>query len=106
MQHGEVSAATLSTVSDGFMLNLGAVLLQLCQPFCTTADDPKSLKIDPTYGAVLVSILTMAQYCYIFVKLHFTLSLYHVFLTCQHSAQHYPGSNYYCFQNFTSFSKF
>ncbi|CAH0585693.1 unnamed protein product [Chrysodeixis includens] len=53
VQHGEVSAATLSTVSDGFMLNLGAVLLQLCQPFCSTADDPKSLKIDPTYGAVL-----------------------------------------------------
>lgn len=54
-QAGEVSAATLSCVSDGFMLNLGAVLLQLCQPFCTTTDDPKSLKIDPTYGAVPVS---------------------------------------------------
>nr|XP_021189831.2 ubiquitin conjugation factor E4 A [Helicoverpa armigera] len=53
VQHGEVSAATLSTVSDGFMLNLGAVLLQLCQPFCNSADDPKALKIDPTYGAVL-----------------------------------------------------
>ncbi|KAJ8722101.1 hypothetical protein PYW08_004503 [Mythimna loreyi] len=53
VQHGEVSAATLSTVSDGFMLNLGAVLLHLCQPFCTSADDPKALKIDPTYGAVL-----------------------------------------------------
>ncbi|XP_063624083.1 ubiquitin conjugation factor E4 A [Cydia splendana] len=52
VQAGEVSAATLSCVSDGFMLNLGAVLLHLCQPFCTTADDPKSLKIDPTYGAV------------------------------------------------------
>lgn len=37
------------------MLNLGAVLLQLCQPFCSTPDDPKSLKIDPTYGAVIVS---------------------------------------------------
>ncbi|CAG5046070.1 unnamed protein product [Parnassius apollo] len=52
VQAGEISAATLSCVSDGFMLNLGAVLLQLCQPFCTTPDDPKSLKIDPTYGAV------------------------------------------------------
>ncbi|XP_060803282.1 ubiquitin conjugation factor E4 A isoform X1 [Amyelois transitella] len=52
VQAGEVSAATLNCVSDGFMLNLGAVLLQLCQPFCTTADDPKSLKIDPTYPAV------------------------------------------------------
>ncbi|CAB3221992.1 unnamed protein product [Arctia plantaginis] len=44
--------ATSSCVSDGFMLNLGAVLLQLCQPFCTSADDPKALKIDPTYCAV------------------------------------------------------
>ncbi|KAJ0176606.1 hypothetical protein K1T71_007785 [Dendrolimus kikuchii] len=52
VQAGEISAATLSCVSDGFMLNLGAVLLQLCQPFCTSPDDPKSLKIDPTYGAV------------------------------------------------------
>ncbi|KPI94382.1 Ubiquitin conjugation factor E4 A [Papilio xuthus] len=52
VQAGEVSGATLNCVSDGFMLNLGAVLLQLCQPFCSTPDDPKSLKIDPTYGAV------------------------------------------------------
>ncbi|XP_059052827.1 ubiquitin conjugation factor E4 A [Achroia grisella] len=44
---------SLTCVSDGFMLNLGAVLLQLCQPFCTSPEDPKSLKIDPTYGAVL-----------------------------------------------------
>lgn len=50
-----MSAATLTSVSDGFMLNLGAVLLQLCQPFCTSAEDPKALKIDPTYGAVPVS---------------------------------------------------
>ncbi|XP_045772732.1 ubiquitin conjugation factor E4 A [Maniola jurtina] len=53
VQAGEMSAASLSCVSDGFMLNLGAVLLQLCQPFCASADDPKALKIDPTYGAVL-----------------------------------------------------
>ncbi|CAH0691866.1 unnamed protein product [Spodoptera exigua] len=53
VQHGEASATSLSTVSDGFMLNLGSVLLHLCQPFCTSADDPKALKIDPTYGAVL-----------------------------------------------------
>lgn len=52
VQAGEISAATLSCVSDGFMLNLGAVLLQLCQPFCLSPDDPKALKIDPTYGAV------------------------------------------------------
>ncbi|RVE45348.1 hypothetical protein evm_009977 [Chilo suppressalis] len=53
VQAGEVSAATLSCVSDGFMLNLGAVLLHLCQPFCTTSNDQKALKIDPTYGSVL-----------------------------------------------------
>lgn len=56
LQGGDLSAATMSCVSDGFMLNLGAVLLQLCQPFCTTHDDSKALKIDPTYGAVPVSI--------------------------------------------------
>ncbi|CAH2096167.1 unnamed protein product [Euphydryas editha] len=48
----EMSAVTMTCVPDAFMLNLGAVLLQLCQPFCTKPDDPKSLKIDPTYGAV------------------------------------------------------
>lgn len=52
VQAGEISAATLNCVSDGFMLNLGAVLLQLCMPFCASPDDPKLLKIDPTYGAV------------------------------------------------------
>lgn len=52
IQVAEMSA-TSSCVSDGFMLNLGAVLLQLCQPFCTSFDDPKAFKIDPTYGAVL-----------------------------------------------------
>ncbi|CAG4971899.1 unnamed protein product [Colias eurytheme] len=52
VQAGDISAASLQCVSDGFMLNLGAVLLQLCQPFCTSANDPKSLKIDPTYAAV------------------------------------------------------
>ncbi|XP_052753244.1 ubiquitin conjugation factor E4 A [Galleria mellonella] len=53
VQANELNPTTLSCVSDGFMLNLGAVLLQLCQPFCTTPEDPKCLKIDPTYGAVL-----------------------------------------------------
>lgn len=51
-----MNAVSMTCVSDGFMLNLGAVLLHLCQPFCTRPDDPKSLKIDPTYGAVPVSI--------------------------------------------------
>ncbi|XP_012529354.2 ubiquitin conjugation factor E4 A [Monomorium pharaonis] len=35
-------------VSDGFMLNVGNVLLRLCQPFCTKLND-KVPKIDPTY---------------------------------------------------------
>lgn len=51
-----MSTTSLTCVSDGFMVNLGAVLLHLCQPFCTKADDPKALKIDPTYGAVTVCI--------------------------------------------------
>ncbi|XP_034950370.1 ubiquitin conjugation factor E4 A [Chelonus insularis] len=39
-----------SVVSDGFMLNLGNVLLRLCKPFCTNFDE-KIPKIDPTYCA-------------------------------------------------------
>lgn len=53
-----MNAATMHCVSDGFMINLGGVLLNLCQPFCISPNDPKSLKIDPTYGAVPVSITT------------------------------------------------
>ncbi|XP_057320961.1 ubiquitin conjugation factor E4 A [Microplitis mediator] len=41
-------------VSDGFMLNLGNVLLRLCQPFCTLKKIPK---IDPTYCAAAVESL-------------------------------------------------
>ncbi|XP_029162873.1 ubiquitin conjugation factor E4 A [Nylanderia fulva] len=36
-------------VSDGFMLNVGNVLLRLCQPFCVKFNDTKIPKIDPTY---------------------------------------------------------
>lgn len=36
-------------VSDGFMLNVGNVLLRLCQPFCVKLNDAKVPKIDPTY---------------------------------------------------------
>ncbi|XP_076649891.1 ubiquitination factor E4A isoform X2 [Halictus rubicundus] len=38
-------------VSDGFMLNLGCVLLRLCQPFCIQENQTKVPKIDPTYCA-------------------------------------------------------
>uniref|UniRef100_T1JL90 Ubiquitin conjugation factor E4 A n=1 Tax=Strigamia maritima TaxID=126957 RepID=T1JL90_STRMM len=39
----------LSTdVSDSFMLNLGAILLRLCKPFCQP-NSAKMLRIDPTY---------------------------------------------------------
>ncbi|XP_043248079.1 ubiquitin conjugation factor E4 A isoform X1 [Colletes gigas] len=38
-------------VSDGFMLNLGNVLLRLCQPFCIKLNESKVPKIDPTYCA-------------------------------------------------------
>lgn len=41
-------------VSDGFMLNLGCVLLQLCQPICSSLNDLKVNRIDPTYCAVKV----------------------------------------------------
>lgn len=45
----------LNCVSDGFMLNLGNVLLHLCQPFCGESNEAKALKVDPTYCAVEVS---------------------------------------------------
>ncbi|KAK3908442.1 Ubiquitin conjugation factor E4 A [Frankliniella fusca] len=44
--------AAPSTVSDGFMINLGGVLLRLCKPF--TSKLVKLLKVDPTYCSALV----------------------------------------------------
>lgn len=35
--------------SDGFMINLGAVMLQLAQPFTQDVKTAKILKVDPTY---------------------------------------------------------
>ncbi|KAJ8679553.1 hypothetical protein QAD02_015340 [Eretmocerus hayati] len=49
--HNSMGLVNVTTVSDGFMLNLSHVLLRLCQPFCTKPNDPKLLKIDPTYCA-------------------------------------------------------
>ncbi len=46
-----------SHISDGFALNLCSVLLRLCEPFMKPPNNPKLLKIDPTYCAV-VSIST------------------------------------------------
>lgn len=49
---------THPNVSDGFMLNLSAVLLNLCKPFCSTSTfsieslssiNPKMLKVDPSF---------------------------------------------------------
>lgn len=50
--------ATLA--SDEFFLNLGSILLALCQPFL----DPRSsklTKIDPRYCIAMVTVDTMAQ---------------------------------------------
>lgn len=44
-------------VSDGFMLNVGNVLLRLCQPFCAKLNDAKVPKIDPTYCSTEVGFL-------------------------------------------------
>ena len=52
--HG-LNVGVVECVSDGFMLNLGCVLLHLCQPFCAEPADPKLLLIDPTYYASKVS---------------------------------------------------
>ena len=38
-------------VSDGFMLNLGGVLLRLCAPFISGRRNPKMLKVNLTYAA-------------------------------------------------------
>lgn len=43
-------------VPDGFMLNLGNILLRLCQPFCIKLDDNKVPNIDPTYCAAEVGL--------------------------------------------------
>ncbi|XP_016912491.1 ubiquitin conjugation factor E4 A isoform X2 [Apis cerana] len=47
----DVNFSSMLCVSDGFMLNLGNVLLRLCQPFCIKQNDSKVPKIDPTYCA-------------------------------------------------------
>ena len=48
--------AQVHCVSDGFMINLGAVLLQLCRPFITS-EDPKTndrlSKIDATFCSAI-----------------------------------------------------
>ena len=41
-----------SLASDGFMLNLEAVLLMFCKPFSEGVGNRKMLKIDPTYTSV------------------------------------------------------
>lgn len=51
--HG-LNLGASACVSDGFMLNLCAVLLHLCQPFCSNTADSKLLRIDPTYCAAKV----------------------------------------------------
>ncbi|XP_015600659.1 ubiquitin conjugation factor E4 A [Cephus cinctus] len=50
--HSEISVGPALSVSDGFMLNLGNILLRLCQPFCAKLGDSKILRIDPTYCAI------------------------------------------------------
>jgi len=47
--HMEMGLLGVLCVSDGFMLNVGNVLLRLCQPFCVKLNDTKVPKIDPTY---------------------------------------------------------
>ncbi|TRY61772.1 hypothetical protein TCAL_12264 [Tigriopus californicus] len=41
-------------VSDGFALNLGGVLLRLCEPFVSGVKNPRILKIRPNYTATQV----------------------------------------------------
>lgn len=46
-----------SHISDGFALNLCSVLLRLCEPFIKPANNPKLLKIDPTYCVVVSTLM-------------------------------------------------
>lgn len=48
----DINPSALTCVSEGFMLNLGAIMFRLCLPFCKRNNESKSLKIDPTYCAV------------------------------------------------------
>lgn len=45
-------------ISDAFAINLSAVLLRLCQPFISNTDNPKLLKIDPTFCAAKVRVFS------------------------------------------------
>ncbi|XP_066587978.1 ubiquitin conjugation factor E4 A [Prorops nasuta] len=51
--HNDNELNTILCTSDGFMVNLGNVLLRLCQPFCVGSNSnlDKVPKIDPTYCA-------------------------------------------------------
>lgn len=51
---GNEETSMLEFISDGFAINLSAVLLRLCQPFICDTNNPKLLKIDPTYCAIKV----------------------------------------------------
>lgn len=57
--HMDMGLLGVLCVSDGFMLNVGNVLLRLCQPFCVKLDDTKVPKIDPTYCNAEVSFLNL-----------------------------------------------
>lgn len=50
--HNTDGISNADYVSDGFMLNMGAVLMKFCMPFCEPAHQAKLLKVDPTYCAV------------------------------------------------------
>lgn len=52
----DFNPANYTNVPDGFMINMGFVLMRLCQPFCTPENMQKILKVDPTYCAVSVSV--------------------------------------------------
>lgn len=47
--------AALTSVSDGFMMNLCGVLIRLCKPFTNPKQISKLLRVDPTYCAVEVN---------------------------------------------------
>lgn len=57
----DIDPSSGTCVSDAFMLNLGAVMLRMCRPFCKDYRDGKVLRVDPTYGAVEVCNLSITN---------------------------------------------
>lgn len=60
---GRMMQTLMPVVTDGFSLNLCNVLLRLCEPFVKSVNDPKLLKVDPTYCAIVSNVTDYSFIC-------------------------------------------